>query len=405
MFTNPKSQINASELDFDDDLSDENNPKMVTIQIRLGGATARHIKFAREGLIIVATLTLVSGVWGAGMASWMAWSEFSGASSEKQLAQAKVVAAEVTKSIAMHGALAQSEKGLLVEIRDHFNDILGRTTLKMSRDHVATVTPAAEAREHVRETGTAKKAGLTAYPDLNFNVRKASVSLPMRLEGLSFYHTPDRNILRVDIGNTTSRLTTGEVTATLKFLVDGNEVVVGCCGSESMSADGVAKGTSGVMFRSRYHVTKHLEFARPKGESVKLIAAQVGFLTPANPNFVFSGWISSGQEANAAVAMEAPTAQVNQTTRSAKVTTRVTPQLVEPNARPLVSIKRQQVEADLVGIAPVTKEDVPPENVGSESEEAPESAMQHAMRVLSSLRPKTAGDTADDIMIPEEISE
>jgi len=85
IFTNPKSQINASDLDFDDDLSDENNPKMVTIQIRLGGATARRIKFAREGLIIVATLTLVSGVWGAGMASWMAWSEFSGASSEKDI--------------------------------------------------------------------------------------------------------------------------------------------------------------------------------------------------------------------------------------------------------------------------------------------------------------------------------
>jgi hypothetical protein len=405
MSTNQKIQSKTSEFDFDDDLSDENNPKMVTIQIRLGAATARHIKFAREGFVAIAALTLVSAVWGAGMAWWIAWSEFSGAASEKQLAQAKVVAAEVTKSIAMHGALAQTERSLLTEIRDHFDNLLARTTVKMSREQVATVAPAAEVLERARETGTARKARATTSPDLNFNVRNASASLPMRIEGLSFYHTADRDILRVEVGNVSSRVTTGEVTAALKFLVDGKEVVVGCCGSEPVSANGVLKATSGVMFRTRYHVTKHIEFTRPKGESVKLIAAQVGFLTPSHPTFVFSSWISSERETIPVVAVETPAPQVNQDMEYPKAAHRVTPQLVEPDERPRVSLKRQQIEADLSGLDPVTKETVPAENVGSASDDIVESPMQQAMRVLSSLRPKTAADTADDVMVPEEILE
>jgi hypothetical protein len=405
MNTKQKPQSQAFDLDFDDDLSDENNPKMVTIQIRLGGATAKHIKFARDGLIVIAALTLVSGLWGAGIAWWMAWSEFSGSASEKQLIQAKIVAAEVTKSISMHGALAQSEKSLLAEIRDHFDNLLARTNLSLSRQNRAAELPVAEAREKVRETGIAMKASLSTSPDLNFNVRNASVGLPMRIEGMAFYHTADRDILRVDIGNSSNRLTTGEVTGTLKFLVDGKEIVVGCCGSEVVAADGMVKSTSGIMFRSRYHVTKHLEFSRPTGESVKLIAAKVGFLTPAQPSFVFSNWISTGHEPNVAVVTKSPALQVNPESDTPKIATRVVPQLVEPDERPRVSLKRQQIEADLSGIEPITKESVPAENVGSGSDEIAESPMQRAMRVLSSLRPKSADDSADDIMTPEDVSE
>ena len=76
------------------DVEDSKN-EPVTIQISLGGINTQNFRFGREILTGTIALTFISALWGTGMAWWIAWSYLSGAESEKQQIQAKMVAAEV----------------------------------------------------------------------------------------------------------------------------------------------------------------------------------------------------------------------------------------------------------------------------------------------------------------------
>ena len=121
MFTKHR-ELDESMLDTDEDVQ----KKQMTIQIKLDGATAQTFRFGRRFLGVAATLTIASAIWGTGVAWWLAWSHVSGGNADKDTAEARFIAAEVSKSISAQGVMSDDERTLLVQIRDHFESFISR---------------------------------------------------------------------------------------------------------------------------------------------------------------------------------------------------------------------------------------------------------------------------------------
>ena len=143
--------------------------------------------------------------------------------------------------------------------------------------------------EKFEQEGLMRLTQAATGPHENFAVQDIKLSIPLKIEALSHYLYASTDVLKVDIGNGAGRLISGRVKATAKYVVDGKDVIVGCCGG---AARHLFKDTS-VGFSAKYRVQKFFEIARPVGQDVRLSGAMLTFETSLNPNPVSTEWLAS----------------------------------------------------------------------------------------------------------------
>ncbi len=384
----------------DDDslnVSDANEP--ITIQIRLNGTSAQNFRIARGALSAAAVVTIVSALWGAGTAWWLAWNEISGASADRDMAQAKLVAGEVTKAIAANGVLARSERDLLTQIRDSFDRVI------VSARGIGSAVVGAEKSDHAliaeknRERSAYERAAEKGSPDLNLSVRGIDVGSQMKVESLAYFRSSGSDVIRIDLGHGHERMISGEIMVVAKYRSGDSEKIVGCCGDITDAGGGHVTAASGVQFRAKLRVRKHIEVQRPADDGAELLAVKIGVLTNLESGVRYSDWIQAHHRKPESLALnidhELP---------------RQLPKKTQPKIRG--KIPKQEIEkrfsddivteqAADVRHFPGDERDVYDEMAGESatfSDHGNDSALSHAMNILSRLG---SGSDDEDILTAE----
>ncbi len=380
---NKNSNLQTTE---DDALSAADGNKAVTIQIRLNGMTTQNFNLARRVLAFAALVTVVSAVWGAGTAWWIAWTQFSGSSSERELNHARLVASEVTKSIAANGALAHADRDLLSQIRDAFDRLM---VLNRGMGSVAAFqdrTGDALLVERRREESTRMRMAGRRSPDLNVSVRGIDVGRLMKVEALSYFRLDNDDVLRVDLGHHHDRIISGEVIVLAKYTVNGAEKIVGCCGDISDGEHGQVSAASGVQFRARFRVRKHIAVSRPTEQGATLVAVKIGILTAAEPVAKYSDWIAAQpapvEPTPVSLTQDLPKTRTKKVVH--KLPGRIDRQDIEKEIAAEFSARRARV-ADLATDDEVMTDDEIAAESADFSDTGNESALHHAMTILSRL--------------------
>ncbi|MCX6117807.1 MAG: hypothetical protein NT027_09710 [Proteobacteria bacterium] len=283
--------------DMNKHASQSNGPIM--IEVTLPGGIARYFRIGSRMLIGVAGLTAISAVCGIGTAGWLAYQKVGGGEESSQKKHAKLVAAEVTKSISEHGALAEQEKTLLQQMSDNLDRFFASASLGGGRGSLSHAITMVDAKlEASMAVEAAVKAKIKSGPTKNLIARGLPSTLPIKIESVSHFSNSDRDIFRVDLSSLNqSKIHSGEVVVAVKYLgKDGEEVFAGCCGKISIDSNGEMSQTSGAMFRVKHSVRKYLEVMRPESVNNTSIKFKIGILTANDRTPIYSDWMHSSKE-------------------------------------------------------------------------------------------------------------
>jgi hypothetical protein len=373
-----------------DDQSDAES-ESITIQIRMTGTTSQNFRVAKSVVTAAIVLTLVSALWGSGMASWLAWNEISGVETEREASRAKLVAGEVTKAISVNGALAKSDKDILREIRDSVARFVGAGMPNGSARQSGSESDSVFAAEKNREQRTWRRVTSESAPMMNLPVRRLSVPEPMKLESISYFKLRQTDILRVDLAHNMERLVSGEISVIGKYRVGGVDKIVGCCGEVLVTSPDDVSISSGVQFRAMFRARKHIELARPDIAGATLVAVKVGVLTSAHPDSKYTPWIAvdrlKADAPSLAVREEIP----RKLPAELKVTTRGKIPVQEME-KTFIDEMASEGEADVRHFAgdEIEAYDAMANSTAEFNDYGTESPISNAMRILSKLRPATA---------------
>jgi hypothetical protein len=362
----------------------------ITIQIRMNGTTSQNFRIAKSVLTVAIVLTLVSAIWGSGMASWLAWNEISGVESERDTVRAKLVADEVTKAISVNGALAKSDKDILREIRDSVARFVGAGISNGSARQSDSESENVFAAEKSREHRTWRRVTSESAPMMNLPVKGLSVPEPMKLESVSYFKLRQSDILRVDLAHSLEKLISGEISIIGKYRVGGVDKIVGCCGEVLVTSPDDVSTSSGVQFRAMFRARKHIELARPDIAGATLVAVKVGVLTSAHPDAKYTPWIAVDRLKADALSLAVGGDIPRKLPAKLKVTTRGKIPVQEME-KTFVDEMASEGEADVRHFPGDESEayDAMANSTAEFHDSGTESPISNAMRILSKLRPAT----------------
>jgi hypothetical protein len=263
----------------------------IRINVTLADGSTRSFRVGMRIVSSAMVLMIVSGLWGAFAAWWVALDKISGADHQRSIVLAKVVADEVTKALSAKHTTLPALAGQINGLGDRTESVPSSPEAKLSTkvERVPTGPRALLSKEHE----AAAKSHIEGLPRTRLNVPDFAADQPIRINSISHFGAADRDIFRVNLASVDSGTTeSGEIIVLAKYMNGDTETVVGCCDSYS-STQGQSKVPLGVLFRVKNGVEKFLEIAKPTGQIGNMVAFKVGLRTSETESPLFSEWVSA----------------------------------------------------------------------------------------------------------------